>query len=101
MVLKRVGGGIGGAKHFDIKALEEAARGEFGGSQFFGKGIKQPVRVRGAGLFVHTKNGCEFIRQPDTTGCPAEEMKVFAEDAPDFAVVAFSPPLPFRERGQG
>ena len=82
-MFERIGGGIRGAKDFDLETLEELARRKIGRGKLFGNEIKQSVRVGGAGLFIYAKDRGKFIRQPDTAGRAAKEMEVFAEESPD------------------
>src|SRR5215208_2507192 len=46
------------------------------------------VRIGGVRLFIHVKDGGQFMAQPDTTGRTTEEMEIFTEQTPDSSRVA-------------
>ncbi len=55
-MFKEIGGGIGRAQHFDIKALKQLPRVEFRRGEFFNDAVVELVSVFCVWAFIHTKD---------------------------------------------
>ena len=87
MSLQRVGGGIGGAQHFDVETLEQGARLELRGGQFLRHLVVDRLGSLPVELLAHAEDVVELIGQPQPGGRAAEEVEVLGEELPDFAGV--------------
>src|SRR6266496_4263553 len=95
MVFQCSGSGIGRCQHFNMEALEQVARLEFGTLQSLVECIVDALRIGRVDLLFDTKDSVQFIAQPETCWRTTEEIPVIADGLPDFAVVfLYMSPIP-------
>src|SRR5579875_1945799 len=92
VLLQQSGRGIGCCQYFDVEALKQAARLEFGLTQPGIDGVIDGLRVFRSDFLFNPKDITQFITKPEAGWRPAKQGPVIAECLPDFAVVPLHRP---------
>jgi hypothetical protein len=89
MMGQGIGGGVGGAEDFDVEAVVQGARPEFGQLQLFVDLVVDGLGGLAVQLLCHAKHVDQFVGEPDAGGRAAKEVEVVGEYLPGLAVVCF------------
>jgi hypothetical protein len=87
VLLQGIGGGVSGAEHLDVEALEEGARSKLGARELLCEMVIDPLRALAGQLLVNPEDVDELVLEPEAGRSAAEKVEVFSEALPDSAVI--------------
>src|SRR3712207_4133387 len=86
MLLEGVGGGVGGAKHLYIEALEQSPWAEFGSRQPVLQVVVDSLGALSVQLLLYAEDADQLVGQPKTGGSSTEQVEIIGEALPDTPV---------------